>query len=368
MRRVVPLPLLTLAVTFWVGAGPGLLTAGAAPQGNRRAPALLSGRGEARIALGSGERVVFPLPAGAELTAVAGAGGRWFAAGTRPVNGAESRREILLVSERGGVAVPLPPPAGNGARLRQEPLPVTVGDRLAGLVWLEGEDSGRFAVRYAAWNGEGWGETETVSGRGPGSQVGLAAAHLADGSLVLAWSAFDGEDNEILWARRSPKGAWSRPLRLAADNEVPDLLPALLPSGDGALLAWNRYDGEGYEVVTARLRGGAWSAPRPAAPSGSVFPTLEPAAGGGARLLYRTAIPGGWGLAQLDAAGRALRRATITDVADVADAADVANAAGSDRERPIAVTGPDGVRFRWEGRAVRERVAPWQAPPGATPR
>jgi len=316
------------------------------------APALLAGSGQARIALASGERIVFPLPAGAELTAVAGSGGRWYAAGTRAARGADGRqdrREILVVTERAGRAVPLPSPplaAASGARVRQEPVPVATARGLAGLAWLEGDDPGHLAVYFAPWQGEGWGEAEAVAGRGPGSQLALAAARLADSSLLLAWSAFDGDDDEVLWAVRSPAGDWSRPLRVAADNEVPDITPALAATGDGgALIAWSRYTDDGYQVMTARLNGAAWSAPRAAAAPGSLFPTLEPAghSEGGARLLFRTAGPSGWGLAQLDAAGRAVRRATVVD---------------PQRERPRALAGAAGVRFLWEGRP--ERAAAWE--------
>lgn len=345
MRRTLPALTSTLAA---LAAAAGLLAAPSAAAEGRLAPALLSGRGEARISLASGERVAFPLPEGAELTAVAGAGGAWVAAGTRPV-GASGRREILVVVEREGTAVPLPPPPGGAAPFRQEPVPLAEGDRLAGLAWLEGNDPWRLALRFAPWEGEGWGAVETVSARGPGSQLGLAAASLANGSWLLAWSAADGEDDEILWAVRSPDGAWSRPRRAAADNAVPDVTPALAAAGAGALLAWSRYDGEGYTVVVSRWRGGAWSAPRPAAESGSIFPTLEPSEGG-ARLLFRTAVPDGWGFAQLDAAGRVRRRAAV---------------ATTEHERPRARPGRDGVRFEWEGSPAL--VAPWSSA-GPAPR
>ncbi|HEX5760898.1 MAG TPA: hypothetical protein VF121_17045, partial [Thermoanaerobaculia bacterium] len=143
---------------------------------------------------------------------------------------------------------------------------------LAGLAWLEGADGRSLAVRFARWDGERWARPRTVAAPGPGSQTALAAARLADASWLLAWSRFDGADDEVVWSRSAgPEGeSWSAPRRIAQDNAVPDVTPALTAvAGGGAVAAWSRYDGEDYRVVTARFDGRGWSAPRAVGPAGS---------------------------------------------------------------------------------------------------
>jgi hypothetical protein len=315
-------------------------------------PVLVAGAAGTRVEMPSGQVVAPRLPAGARLETVAGLGAGWLAAGTRPV--ASGGSEILLLAGEGETVSPLPAPPGRTAQLRREPLPLVDGDRLAGLAWLEGAGPRALAVRFAPWNGAGWGEPETVSPPGPGSQLALAAARLGDGSWLLAWSAFDGHDDEIVWSRRGAGAAdaagttWSRPRRVAADDEVPDITPALVATPGGALLAWSRFDGEGYRVVVARFRDGRWEAPRTVGPEGSLFPSFEPGTATGARLLFRTAAPAGWSVLDLDAAGRPRRSAAVPSADDA---------------RPVVRdAGPAALSFRWPASGV-ERAAAWEAKP-----
>lgn len=357
MRRLNPgLPALVCALAL---SGPALAA---------DAPRLLVGAGQARLELPSGERMGFELPEGAELTSVASLDDGWIAAGT---TAAADRRELFLVRGREETVSPLAAPGDAGAtddpgdRLRAEPLPLVDRGRLAGLAWLEGKDRKSLAVRFAAWNGAGWEEPVLVSPPGPGSQLALTAARLGDGSWLLAWSAFDGEDDEIVWSRSSPGPAgaagptgWSRPRRLASDNRVPDVTPALTATPDGgALLAWNRHtEGGGYALVASRFQGsrrGRWSAPRELAASGALFPTFEASEAsrpGSPRLLVRTTEPRGWALIELDAAGRPARRAEAVE------------GGGASAERPAVAVSGSGVTFRWPAEGTK-RTAAWRAVP-----
>jgi hypothetical protein len=287
------------------------LSAEAAPA---RPPALLSAAGEARLELPSGQQVTARLPEGASLdttTPLGGAGSGWgsgwLAAGTQPAAGGSAGRDLLLLAGDGQTVSTLPSPPGKTGSLRREPLPLVEGGQLAGLVWLEGENRRSFGVRFAAWNGTVWEEPEVVAPPGPGSQLALTAARLDDGSWLLAWSAFDGQDDEIVWSRRV-NGAWTRPRRVADDNRVPDITPTLTAVDGGALLAWSRYDvasGQ-YRVVVARFANGRWTAPAVTGPAGSLDPTFEAASAapsGTVKLLYRTAAPRGWAALEMDAAG-----------------------------------------------------------------
>jgi hypothetical protein len=347
-----------LALALLSALLPALLPMPAAA--GQQGPLLLSAAGEARLELPSGERVAAPLPAGASLETTAALETGWLAAGTQPGAG-DSRggRDLLLLTGGPGrtvSALPSPPgqPGQTAGTLRQEPLPLVSEGRLAGLAWLEGETRRSLGVRFAAWNGAGWETPQTVAPPGPGSQLALTAARLPDGSWLLAWSAFDGRDDEIVWSR-SRDGAWSRPRRAAADNAVPDITPALTVVGDTALLAWSRYDAAlgQYRVVVSRFQGtGTWSPPVAAGPPGSRYPTFEPAPAGTARLLYRAAAPGSWEVLDLDRAGRATRQATVT----------TASAAESARPVVRSASGSDGlaggVTFRWPA-AGTERTAAW---------
>jgi hypothetical protein len=323
-------------------------------------PVLLAAAGEARLELPSGQRVTARLPEGAVLDVTAsldiGESG-WLAAGTQPAagpsTGPSAARDLLLLTGDGQTVTTLPAPPEKTGSVRQEPLPLVDGGRLAGLVWLEGENRRSFGVRFAAWNGAGWESPEIIAPPGPGSQLALTAAHLRDGSWLLAWSAFDGHDDEIVWSRRpgGANGSWSRPQRVAADNSVPDITPALTAVNGGALLAWSRYDtglGE-YQVVVSRFDKGRWTAPVATGPAGSLYPTFEPSSAldpsNAARMLYRTAGPRGWEVLDLDAAGRVSRRAAIVNAASA---------------RPVvtsAAAGNPGVLFRWPASGAESTVA-----------
>lgn len=315
-----------------------------------RARVLLSASGEARLELSSGERVSLKLPAGVALEATAPLESGWIAAGTRPVPGTEGQRDLVLFRGEGRTASEMPVPAGRAASLRQEPLPLVEDGRLAGLVWLEGDSRQSFGVRFAAWNGFRWEEPRPIAAPGPGSQLALTAARLGDGSWLLAWSAFDGQDDEIVWSR-GRDGVWSRPQRAATGNQVPDITPALTAAGRGAFLAWSRFEDGEYRVVVSRFQNGKWSPPQPAGPKGSAFPSFEAPVRdvretGEPLLLFRTAVPRGWAAVELDAAGRPARTAAL------------ASAEGS---RPVLSLESGAASFRWPAAGI-ERTVEWEQP------
>ncbi|HJX26855.1 MAG TPA: hypothetical protein VJ885_03005 [Thermoanaerobaculia bacterium] len=321
---------LTLPLTGLAGAPAGVE---AAESGR---PLLVSTRNGVRLQLPSGTRIPLPAPAGATFEQAASLGNEWLVAGLAP--DAQGRSEILLLTGDGRAVTQLPPPPGRTFAIRQEPLPLIADGQLAGLLWLEGDDRRSFGVQFAEWNGESWSAAQTVAPAGPGSQLALTAAHLTDGSWIASWSAFDGKDDEIVWSRRGKDGSWSRSLRVTADNQTPDVTPALTATRDGVFLAWSRYDGGDYRVVVSRFRGGKWTAPAAAAPAGSGFPSFEPAPGGRTWMLYRNAEPRGWTVAELDKAGRPARQA----VALTATA-----------ERPVVEATGKGLALAWPGRAER---------------
>jgi hypothetical protein len=281
-----------------------------------------------------GAAVALPLAAGERLTGVSGGTDGWFAAGVQTAvdQGAERARLTLWQGDE-TTATALPVPATRGRWLASPSL-VAADGAPVGIAWLEGSDRERAALRWSSWNGAGWSAAETLSAAGPGAQLGLAAARLDDGRVLLAWSRFDGEDDEIYWSvgggSPATAGGFATPARLEADDRVPDHTPAVAAVPGGALAAWTAFDAASrqYRVMSARFDGTAWSAAEPLGPAGSLYPSFEAApADGRALVLYRRAAPRGWEVVETDAAGRSLRRAGAEAVGPERPAAIVAGGA-----------------------------------------
>jgi hypothetical protein len=294
--------------------------------------ALIPLESSARLELPDGRTLSVPLPERATVYSFAALDDGWMAAGTFP-DAANGGQRLFLLRGDDKEARSFAEPAGPAGALRRGPVLLVDGGRLAGIAWLEGDGITSLSVRSAAWTGRRWQATQQVSHPGPGSQLALSGAVLADGSWLLAWSAFDGAADEIVWSRRVG-GAWLPVSRVSERNRVPDIVPALTATaGGGALLAWSRYDGHGYQLRLASFEHGEWSGERAAGPSGSLFPVFlgEP---GHPRLLYMDAYPRAWSVLDLDAAGRTRAKAKISSPLD----------------RPLLSFAGDEVRMRWPGR------------------
>lgn len=283
-----------------------------------------------RLELPGGGALSLKLPEWAEVSSLAALDrGGWAVAGS--TRGEDGRRRLFFVfGDRSG-SRPVPEPPGQRGLERREAVLLVDDGRLEGLAWLEGDGDRSLSVRAAAWDGQAWRTPEPISIPGPGSQLALSGAVLADGSWLLAWTAFDGQDDEVVWSRRTAEG-WS-PVRPMSDNAVPDITPALAVSGKGALLAWSRFDGQSYRLHLARFADGRWLDERAAAPAGTLLPSFQETEDG-LYLLYRTARPKGWSVQELDRIGKTLRQIDV----------------GSDPpERPV-IAGGSRLRLRWLSR------------------
>ena len=306
----------------------------------------VQGRDTLRIGRLGGAEQEIDVASGASIHALEPTRAGWLAAGHRAT---ADGTELLLIEQSEGTIQSLPVPQVLGAKLSGQPILLVQDDSLAGLVWAAGSELRGLEIWAAEWLHGKWGEPELVSPKGPGSQVAPRALVLEDGSWLVVWAAYDGEDDEIVWSVRSRAG-WTKPSRVADDNAVPDITPRLLAIDGGALLAWSWYDGNDYRMRTSRFLDGSWTTPESFGDKGSLYPTVIQTDEGGL-LLYKTVEPASWTVLALDRQGAASRRAVVTDDSE---------------DRPLlAIDESKGALLRWQaadGRfdLARDRAAAWQ--------
>jgi hypothetical protein len=296
----------------------------------------------ARLSRPDGTAVAVALPAGGEVDGVADVGRGWLLTGTAPAP--DGGRRLWLLTDSSGAGREIEPPAPAAFASQRRPVPLVERAELVGLAWLEGSAAGGMGVRAAAWENGRWSEAEWVARPGPGSQMALGGVVLEDGSWLLVWSAFDGLDDEVVSARRVA-GSWDKPRRLARDNRVPDITPAVAATADGAVAAWSRYDGHGYSLVRALWDGRRWRE-LPGALRAGLYPEFHGSAASPA-LLFFDARRSAWTALELDGQGRMRRRAEAAGPA-------------SD-EPPLVEVGAAGVRLRAPG-SKQVFAAGWSSP------
>jgi hypothetical protein len=234
----------------------------------------------------------------------------WIAAGIRLLDGGA---ELLLVEQSGAglrrLGVPAAPGAG-GPLLRTRPVVLSSDGRMVGLAWLEGTPGEPLGVRAARRAEEGgWEAPAPVSPAGRRSQTGLVGAVLPDGRWLLAWSRFDGTDDELVWSLGDLTG-WSSPRAVHEPNDAADVTPTLFAGPDAVLLAWSRMVDAEYRVLTARWNGAGFEGARPVTGPGSLYPSFA-GLDGDPYLIVRRARAPGWGLLDVDRGGAVLRRAEV---------------------------------------------------------
>lgn len=269
--------------------------------------------GGARVEVSGTAAVDLPVSSSIELSSLSSLKRGWIVAGSlKDAAGGETLR--LFRGSRGGVQE-VPAPGHQRDFLRLRPILMARDGQLLGLVWLEGGTMQSLGVWASVWRDGRWSRPEQVAAPGPGSQLALAGTVLADGTWVLVWSGFDGEDDEILVSRRVA-GAWQPAKRLHENNAVFDITPTVLAFEEDALVAWSRYDGQTYRLLIARLDGDRLETPRVIGESGSVLPRFVPGAGSPPDLVYYAAERSGWLVAELDRQAKVVRRAAVTADSD----------------------------------------------------
>lgn len=303
---------------------------------------LESARGRASVERKGAARQRLPLRSTEILTTIAETRGGWTAAGIR---GEDSASKLILVHRSNQGTGRLAAPALQRHPLQLRPALAVRGEELEGVAWLEGTDLTSLSVRAASWASGEWAEVTVVAPPARGSQTGLVATVMEDGKWLLAWSAFDGRDDEILWSI-GRDGDWSVPQRLDRNNSVPDIMPTVVSTPDGALLSWSRMIDGQYQLLLSRLGANGWSRPQVIGPPGSIEPGFS-LLDGQLLLLYRHAWPQAWAVTELSPKGRALRLAVVSD---------------DGKSRPVLMgSSGENVELRWADN--RRRALGWEGLP-----
>lgn len=299
-------------------------------------------RGKARVERQGAAPQRVALHADELLTTIAETRGGWTAAGVREE---DSATKIIVFNRSNQGTRRLSTPALQRHPLQLRPTLAVQGGELDGLAWLEGPDLASLSVRAASRAQGEWRDVTVVAPPARGSQTGLVLTVLENGDWLMAWSAFDGSDDEILWSIGQQEN-WSVPRRLGKANSVPDIQPALVSTPSGALLTWSRLIDGQYQLMLSRFQTNGWSRPQVIGPPGSLAPGFT-MRGNQLLLLYRHAWPQGWAVTELSADGSAHRLAVVSEGAS---------------SRPILVdSSGENVELRWANR--RRQAVAWEALP-----
>ncbi len=130
------------------------------------------------------------------------------------------------------------------------------GDGRTWVVWSSKQEN-TIALMYSVKSGNNWAQPRTID---TGMRSNTAVSLIVDQEDVpwIVWAGFDGNDDEIFWARWED-GQWGAPEHVAAANDVPDLLPVLSMDGQGVLsVRWQSFNGERYVSTSRSFIDGKW--------------------------------------------------------------------------------------------------------------
>ena len=124
-------------------------------------------------------------------------------------------------------------------------------------VFWTGRELGRDEIFFSRFDGAGWSPAARFNATSAVPHLFLDAAADPAGRLWLVWSAYDGDDYEIYWARWNGS-AWSGEEKLT-DNRDVDAFPSLaFPRGVGPVVVWSRSGRSGGAVHARLMEAGAW--------------------------------------------------------------------------------------------------------------
>lgn len=213
----------------------------------------------------------------------------------------QGRKDVLFRTYPGGEPVNV---SRSGATFSWHPRIATAKGQVY-VLWQEiifsgGSHGGDILFARSGDKGRSFGPpinlSRSVGGDGKGrldratwSNGSLDLAVTGDGTVVAAWTEFDG----ALWVARSPDAGagFSRPLRVAGDEHVPARAPALAAGpGNRVALAWTvgEDDAAAIRVAISPDGGASFGAPLLAGTPGAFAdaPRLAAGADGALHLVY----------------------------------------------------------------------------------
>ena len=119
---------------------------------------------------------------------------------------------------------------------------------------------GRLGIMYAAREGEKWSDPKDVPDLPRDATMPFVAAD-DEGVLWLVFAGNDGAGQDDIYCARLRDGEWTKPERVNAPNDVPDINPFIEIGRDGAIrVTWEGFRNRGYVRLTTRRQNGDWTA------------------------------------------------------------------------------------------------------------
>lgn len=288
-------------------------------------------------------RTPLPIAPATQLTTLRAEGGAFVVAGVERGNQSVS---LVVVRGQNGKVEKLNAPVVAPGEMAMALTPVLGPAGLEALFWIDGKNAQAGAVKVALWDGQAFGATGTLAPAGPGTQTGLQVLRLADGSWLAVWSAYDGQDDELMWSRGSKYGF--SPAKKLTDNAVPDVTPTLRRSGDGAILVWSFYDGSDYRLKSTTFKDWSFTDGEVFGGKGASLPSFTDNAT--PTLTFRQVEPESWRVVELNAEGKKVREASI--------------AAATRRSPRVLAIDDKAVTFEWSASDAEASpvsfVVPWE--------
>lgn len=176
------------------------------------------------------------------------------------------RREIYFSSQEKGGRWTEPVQLTDNNADNILPCIVTAPDGKKFVVWTAMEEAD-LSVRYAVFDGTGWSEGKAIPGLPENTTMPFVAVDDA-GVLWLVCVGNDGTTQDDIYSIRLHNGTWGKPLRVNAENNVPDVNPFIEVGQDGTVqITWEGFRNQGYTLLTARWLGDRWADEQTIAPA-----------------------------------------------------------------------------------------------------
>lgn len=124
------------------------------------------------------------------------------------------------------------------------------------VIWAAVDQTGH-TIRYAVADGDDWSEARTIpelpwTATTPFISVG------PDGDIWVVFSGNNGDDDDIYYTRLVGT-TWTKPARVHAENETPDIHPYFEIDEMGRMqVTWEGYRGDRYRMLRSVWNGEGW--------------------------------------------------------------------------------------------------------------